>query len=211
MRWPAGDPARGGRSISARTRCTGGGGGDPAGQPSPVAAQLSGPADDRDANRTGQPADASITKRRFVGGPGPAWPPSPCSLTTRWSAWAARIIPSTSWTMSPGTSLACQAKGIPPHDLYLEIAGRTWAARPRSSSAASADLWRAFIEARRRFLAAAIGPEPSWRPGWAIGLVGYMVSSLFLHGCLSFICSGCRSPLSSRCASWPARRARSAA
>ena len=81
-----------------------------------------------------------------------------------------------------GTSLALQAKGIPPHDLYLEVAAEHGIIGLIVFGGLLLTAWRALFEARRRFLAAGDRPQAELAAWLAIGLFGYLVSSLFLHG-----------------------------
>lgn len=81
-----------------------------------------------------------------------------------------------------GTSLAYKARGIPPHNLYLEIAAEHGLLGLLVLAGLMVTAARAVIEARRRFFAAGdrqTGELVAWM---GIGLFGYMVSSFFLHG-----------------------------
>jgi O-antigen ligase len=81
-----------------------------------------------------------------------------------------------------GTSLAYRARGIPPHNLYLEIAAEHGLLGLLVLAGLLLTAVRAVIEARRRFFAAGdrkTGELVAWM---GIGLFGYMVSSFFLHG-----------------------------
>ena len=73
-----------------------------------------------------------------------------------------------------GTSLAYQAVSIPPHDLYLEIAAEHGIVGLIIVGGLLLTVWRALIEARRRFLA--IGDRPQ---AGASGLDGYRADRLF--------------------------------
>ena len=81
-----------------------------------------------------------------------------------------------------GTSLAYKAAGIPPHNLYLEVAAEHGLLGLAVLAGLMLTAARAVIEARRRFFAAGdrqTGELVAWM---GIGLFGYMVSSFFLHG-----------------------------
>jgi O-antigen ligase len=81
-----------------------------------------------------------------------------------------------------GTSLAYQAKGIPPHDLYLEVAAEHGIIGLIVVGGLLLTAWRALVEARRRFLAGGDRQQAELAAWLAIGFFGYLVSSLFLHG-----------------------------
>jgi O-antigen ligase len=81
-----------------------------------------------------------------------------------------------------GTSLAFQAKGIPPHDLYLEIAAEHGLIGLLVMAGLLLTAGRALLEARRRFLAVGDRPQAELASWLGIGLFGYLISSLFLHG-----------------------------
>lgn len=81
-----------------------------------------------------------------------------------------------------GTSLAYQAKSIPPHDLYLEIAAEHGILGLVVVGGLLLTAWRALVEARRRFFASGDRLQGELAAWMAIGLFGYLVSSLFLHG-----------------------------
>jgi O-antigen ligase len=81
-----------------------------------------------------------------------------------------------------GTSLAYKAKGIPPHNLYLEVAAEHGVLGLIVLAGLLFTAGRAVIEARRRFLAAGDRQTAELVAWMGIGLFGYMVSSFFLHG-----------------------------
>jgi O-antigen ligase len=86
-----------------------------------------------------------------------------------------------------GTSLAYQAKSIPPHDLYLEIAAEHGILGLIVVGGLLLTAWRALIEARRRFLAGGDRQQAELAAWMAIGFFGYLVSSLFLHGAYLYL------------------------
>lgn len=69
-----------------------------------------------------------------------------------------------------------------PHSLYLEIAAETGLLGLLVLGAALAVTFASLHTARRRLAAAGLGLEATLAGAVAIGLVGYLVSSLFLHG-----------------------------
>ena len=70
-----------------------------------------------------------------------------------------------------GTSLAYQAMSIPPHDLYLEIAAEHGIVGLIIVGGLLLTVWRALIEARRRFLAIGDRPQAELAAWMAIGLI----------------------------------------
>jgi O-antigen ligase len=81
-----------------------------------------------------------------------------------------------------GTSYAYSGKGIPPHDLYLEIAAEHGIVGIVFFAGLFLATFGALREARRRFLHAGDRPQAELAAWLGIGLFGYLVSSLFLHG-----------------------------
>jgi putative inorganic carbon (hco3(-)) transporter len=81
-----------------------------------------------------------------------------------------------------GTDFAFKSQGIPPHDLYLEIAAEQGAIGLIVVSGLLITAGRALLEARRRFLAAGLTSQAELAVWLAIALSGYLVSSVFLHG-----------------------------
>jgi O-antigen ligase len=86
-----------------------------------------------------------------------------------------------------GTSLAYQAVSIPPHDLYLEVAAEHGIIGLIVVGGLLLTLGRALTEARRRFLAVGDRSQAELAAWLAIGLFGYLVSSLFLHGAYLYL------------------------
>lgn len=81
-----------------------------------------------------------------------------------------------------GSSLAYKSTGIPPHDLYLEIAAEHGLMGLLVVGGALLAVGRALREARSRFRAVGDMAQADL-VGWlGISLFGYLVSSLFLHG-----------------------------
>lgn len=81
-----------------------------------------------------------------------------------------------------GTELANHAKGIPPHDLYLEVAAEQGVVGILIFGGIMLGVGRALSEARRRFRELNDRAQAELAVWLAIGLLGYMVSGLFLHG-----------------------------
>ena len=81
-----------------------------------------------------------------------------------------------------GSSLAKSAKGIPPHNLYLEVAAENGILGIIVVGGLLFMTFRALFEARKRFRAAGDHTHAELAAWLAIGLLGYLVSSLFLHG-----------------------------
>lgn len=86
-----------------------------------------------------------------------------------------------------GTSLAKVAKGIPPHNLYLEVVAEHGLLGVLVVGGLLLAVWRALRDARRRFLSQG-NYQQAELAGWlGIGLFGYLVSSLFLHGAFLYM------------------------
>lgn len=86
-----------------------------------------------------------------------------------------------------GTSLALRARAIPPHDLYLEVATEQGIVGLAVFGGLLLAVYGAIREARRRF-AARKAPREAELASWlGIGLFGYLVSSLFLHGAFLYM------------------------
>ena len=81
-----------------------------------------------------------------------------------------------------GTSYAYSSKGIPPHDLYLEIAAEHGTVGIIFFVGLFLATFRAITEARKRFLGVGDRTQAELAAWLGIGLFGYLVSSLFLHG-----------------------------
>ena len=81
-----------------------------------------------------------------------------------------------------GSSLAYKSQGIPPHDLYLEIAAEHGLIGLAFFAGFFLGLGRALWEARRRFLAVADADGAALAAWLAIMVGGWLMSSLFLHG-----------------------------
>jgi O-antigen ligase len=81
-----------------------------------------------------------------------------------------------------GTSFAKLAHGIPPHNLYLEVAAEHGLLGIIVVGGLLFMTWRALFEARRRFRSAGDNTHAELAAWLSIGLLGYLVSSLFLHG-----------------------------
>jgi putative inorganic carbon (hco3(-)) transporter len=80
------------------------------------------------------------------------------------------------------TDLALRAKGIAPHDLYLEVLAEHGLMGLVVVGGIFIMTWRAVFEARRRFRAVGDRAHAELAAWLGIGLLGYMVGSLFLHG-----------------------------
>jgi putative inorganic carbon (HCO3(-)) transporter len=81
-----------------------------------------------------------------------------------------------------GTNLASKSTGIPPHDLYLEVASEQGLAGLIIMGGILVTMVRALIDMRRRFLRIDEPGQADLATWLGIGLFSYMVSSLFLHG-----------------------------
>ncbi|HET7080129.1 MAG TPA: O-antigen ligase family protein [Chloroflexia bacterium] len=86
-----------------------------------------------------------------------------------------------------GTSLALDAKGIPPHDLYLEVLAEHGLMGLFVVGGLFVMLWRAVLEAHRRFRAVGNQADAELAAWLGLGLVGYMAGSLFLHGAYFYL------------------------
>ncbi len=86
-----------------------------------------------------------------------------------------------------GTQLAFQSKGIPPHDLYLEVAAETGIVGLVVFAGLLAATARALWQARRLFLWIGDRPQAELTSWLGIGLMAYLVSSLFLHGAFLYM------------------------
>lgn len=86
-----------------------------------------------------------------------------------------------------GSALARTSRAIPPHDLYLEIAAEHGVVGIVVFAGLIIATVGAMREARRRFTAAA-DRDGAELAGWlGIGLFGYLVSGLFLHGAFLYM------------------------
>ncbi|HKP54320.1 MAG TPA: O-antigen ligase family protein [Chloroflexia bacterium] len=81
-----------------------------------------------------------------------------------------------------GTSFAKLPHGIPPHNFYLEVAAEHGLLGIVVVGGLLFMTWRALFEARRRFRDAGDKTHAELAAWLSIGLLGYLVSSLFLHG-----------------------------
>lgn len=86
-----------------------------------------------------------------------------------------------------GTALALRARAIPPHDLYLEIATEEGLVGLAVFGGLVLTVFGALAEARRRFMALKTRREAELAVWMGIGLLGYLVSSLFLHGAFLYM------------------------
>jgi hypothetical protein len=86
-----------------------------------------------------------------------------------------------------GSALAFHNRAIPPHDLYLEIATEHGAVGLVVFAGLILACVRALREARRRFMTL-LDRDGAELAGWlGIGLLGYLVSGLFLHGAFLYM------------------------
>jgi O-antigen ligase len=81
-----------------------------------------------------------------------------------------------------GTSLAQKSHGISPHDLYLETAAEQGVIGLIVLGGILVVSAQALFEARRRFTALGDDTQAELTVWFAIGLLGYLVTSIFLHG-----------------------------
>ncbi len=86
-----------------------------------------------------------------------------------------------------GTGIAKYAKAIPPHDLYLEIATEHGLVGLVVVGGLLAAAWGALREARRRFLDLQRTRDAALAAWLGIGMIGYLLSSLFLHGAFLYM------------------------
>lgn len=86
-----------------------------------------------------------------------------------------------------GSGLALSSASIPPHDLYLEVAAESGIMGLIIVGGVFIVAWQALVEARRRFIAAGAFREAELAAWLGIGFLGYMVTSLFLHGAYMYI------------------------
>jgi O-antigen ligase len=86
-----------------------------------------------------------------------------------------------------GTRIAYQSKAIPPHDLYLEIAAEHGIIGIIVWGGALVAAFAAIRETRRRFKAAGQREGVELAAWLGIGLIGYLASSLFLHGAFQYM------------------------
>lgn len=86
-----------------------------------------------------------------------------------------------------GTGFAEKSYGIPPHNLYLEVAAEHGVMGIIIVGGFLLAIWQAAIDARKRFRLAGAKKE-SALAGWlAIMLIGYLVSALSLHGAFLYM------------------------
>lgn len=86
-----------------------------------------------------------------------------------------------------GTDLAKYARAIPPHDLYLEVATESGLLGIAVVGGILLLTFGALKEARKRFIAAQM-PAEAELAGWlTVGLIGYLATSLFLHGAYIYL------------------------
>jgi O-antigen ligase len=81
-----------------------------------------------------------------------------------------------------GSSLPLQSQGIPPHDLYLEVAAEHGIAGIVIVGGLLFMVGRALYEARRRFVAIADRPMAELSAWMSIAFGSLLISRLFLHG-----------------------------
>jgi len=81
-----------------------------------------------------------------------------------------------------GSNLAYKSTGIPPHDLYLEVAAEHGLLGLLVVGGALLAVGRALRAAHRRFRAVGDTAQADLTVWLGISLFGYLVSSLFLHG-----------------------------
>jgi O-antigen ligase len=86
-----------------------------------------------------------------------------------------------------GTDFAWFARGIPAHNLYIEVAAETGVLGLAVVCAIFVVAWHSVLDAHRRFRAVGRRQE-SQLAGWlGVSLVGYMAGSLFLHGAYLYL------------------------
>ena len=86
-----------------------------------------------------------------------------------------------------GSALALNSRAIPPHDLYLEIATEHGIVGIVVFAGLIVVTFGALREARRRFTAAGERNGAELAAWLGIGLFGYLVSSVFLHGAFLYM------------------------
>jgi hypothetical protein len=86
-----------------------------------------------------------------------------------------------------GTAYAKVAKGIPPHNLYLEVAAEHGIMGIIVFGGLLIITWLALLDARRRFKLANAQREYQLTGWLAIVLIGYLATALFLHGAFLYI------------------------
>jgi O-antigen ligase len=86
-----------------------------------------------------------------------------------------------------GSALALNARAIPPHDLYLEIATEHGVVGLVVFAGLILATVKALREARRRFMALLNRDGAELAVWLGIGLFGYLVSSVFLHGAFLYM------------------------
>ncbi len=86
-----------------------------------------------------------------------------------------------------GTDLIKYARAIPPHDLYLEIATESGLLGIVVVGGILLLTFGALREARRRFIAAYMPAEAELAGWFVVGLIGYLATSLFLHGAYIYL------------------------
>ncbi len=86
-----------------------------------------------------------------------------------------------------GSNLAFKSTGIPPHDLYLEIAAEQGLVGLTVFAGVLLTMGLAVREAHRLFLRAGETAEARLVAWLAIGMIGYLASCLFLHGAYIFL------------------------
>ncbi|MEP6774571.1 MAG: O-antigen ligase family protein, partial [Chloroflexota bacterium] len=86
-----------------------------------------------------------------------------------------------------GTAFARVAKGIPPHNLYLEVAAEHGIMGLIVFGGVLVVSWLALVDARRRFKLVHAHREFELTGWLGIVLIGYLVTALFLHGAFLYI------------------------
>lgn len=86
-----------------------------------------------------------------------------------------------------GTAFARVAKGIPPHDLYLEVAAEHGIMGLIVFGGLLLVSWLALLDARRRFKLVHAQREYQLTGWLAIVFIGYLVTAVFLHGAFLYI------------------------
>jgi hypothetical protein len=86
-----------------------------------------------------------------------------------------------------GTAFARVAKGIPPHNLYLEVAAEHGIMGLIVFGGLLVVTWLALMDARRRFRLVHAHREYELTAWLAIVFIGYLVTAVFLHGAFLYI------------------------